>query len=581
MDYNTLMRILNVTLLICLLVACSDHSDQIEDSIKLKDVDAGEDLQLLRKDFQEQVLNPHPDVYVVVGYGLANSILIKGKDEDLIIDTMGGIETAERIIEEFEKVSSNTKKTIAYTHFHADHILGAQAFTEKYDVDKIISHRSTIEEVEKFFGIKRDVIGPRSLKMFNSILKEEDKGISNGIGIKLEAGRDKPGYVKPNTLFDKTLTLNVGGNKIDFYHAPGETDDQIFVWYEKGKVLFPGDNIYKAFPNIYTIRGTSYRSFRSWYKSLEKMMALEPEVLVPSHGVPIVGAENVKTILSTYRDAIKYVHDQTMRNINNGLSPLDSARAVRLPDSLKSDPHLFELYGTVEWSARNLFNGYFGWFDGNPTNLFPNDDASTATRLLELISPEKLNRELLDSVAKKDHQWTLYVTDILINSGNETDEIRKFRSQALNELGDQAYNPNARSYYKSSYAELAGELNSDSFIDEDNEMEDSVLSELSIIMFFDTAAIRLDPSKVDGKELRTVAHLTDLDEYWELTLKNNVFTYRIIGETKAPDIVLSSLTLKQLMTGNINPITGVLLSNQNATGENKRGFLEFVSNFRE
>ena len=74
---------------------------------------------------------------------------------------MGGIETAERIIEEFEKVSSNTKKTIAYTHFHADHILGAQAFTEKYDVDKIISHRSTIEEVEKFFGIKRDVIGPK------------------------------------------------------------------------------------------------------------------------------------------------------------------------------------------------------------------------------------------------------------------------------------------------------------------------------------------------------------------------------------------------------------------------------------
>ena len=130
------MRIINVTLLICLLVACSDQSDQIENSIKLKDVDAGEDLQLLRKDFQEQVLNPHPDVYVVVGYGLANSILLKGKDEDLIIDTMGGIETAERIIEEFEKVSSNTKKTIAYTHFHADHILGAQAFTEKYDIDK-------------------------------------------------------------------------------------------------------------------------------------------------------------------------------------------------------------------------------------------------------------------------------------------------------------------------------------------------------------------------------------------------------------------------------------------------------------
>ena len=76
-------------------------------------------------------------------------------------------------------------------------------------------------------------------------------------------------------------------------------------------------------------------AFDHGIRVLKKMMALEPEVFVPSHGVPIVGAENVKTILSTYRDAIKYVHDQTMRNINNGLSPLDSARAVRLPDLLK------------------------------------------------------------------------------------------------------------------------------------------------------------------------------------------------------------------------------------------------------
>ena len=142
MDYNTPMRILNIFLITWLLVACSDQDDQIKNSIKLKDVDAGDDLQLLRKDFQERVFNPHPDVYVVVGYGLANSILIKGEDEDLIIDTMGGIETAERIIQEFEKVSSNTKKVIAYTHFHADHILGAQAFTEKYDVNKSVAFSS-------------------------------------------------------------------------------------------------------------------------------------------------------------------------------------------------------------------------------------------------------------------------------------------------------------------------------------------------------------------------------------------------------------------------------------------------------
>lgn len=564
-----------------LLSACSEIDQDQNSEIKLKEGNVNEDLDLLRKDFEEQIVNPAPNVHVAVGFGLANSILIKGEGEDIIIDTMGGIETAQRIINEFEKISLNQNKTVVYTHFHADHILGAQAFTDNYNVERIVSHRSTIEEVENFFGIKRDIIGPRSLKMFNSILLEKDKGITNGIGIKLEAGRDTPGYVKPNILFDQKLSLDVGGNKIELYHAPGETDDQIFVWLEDGKVLFPGDNIYKAFPNIYTIRGTSYRSFRSWYQSLEKMLSLKPEVLVPSHGLPIVGAENVKQILTNYRDAIKYVHDQTMRNLNLGMSPLESAQSITLPASLKKDPHLYELYGTVEWSSRNLFNGYFGWFDGNPTNLFPEDSSLTASRILKLISAEKLNKELLDASVNNDHQWALYVSDILINSGNESDEIIKIRAKALDGLGDQAYNPNARSYYKSSHAELVGELNSDSFIDEDNEMEDEILSELSMIMFFDTASVRLDPSKVDGKTLQTIAYLTDIDENWQLTLNNNVFTYKIIPNSPAADIVLSSLTLKKLMTGNINPITGILLSNQNATGENKRGFLEFVANFRE
>ena len=154
-----------------LLSACSEIDQDQNSEIKLKEGNVNEDLDLLRKDFEEQIVNPAPNVHVAVGFGLANSILIKGEGEDIIIDTMGGIETAQRIINEFEKISLNQNKTVVYTHFHADHILGAQAFTDNYNVERIVSHRSTIEEVENFFGIKRDIIGPRSLKMFNSICK--------------------------------------------------------------------------------------------------------------------------------------------------------------------------------------------------------------------------------------------------------------------------------------------------------------------------------------------------------------------------------------------------------------------------
>ena len=140
------------------------------------------------------------------------------------------------------------------------------------------------------------------------------------------------------------------------------------------------------------------------------MISLEPEILVPSHGKPITGKEKIKDILSTYRDAIKYVHDQTMRYLNMGFSPTEASQMVRLPENLSSDPYLYELYGTVEWSSRNLFNGYFGWFDGNPTNLYPFTENEFNTRLLELVSLEKIEEELQKAMDDEDYQWALHLS---------------------------------------------------------------------------------------------------------------------------------------------------------------------------
>ena len=274
----------------------SEILSAIIERIPAPKVDDNDDLKALSEEFSENIYQPHENIVVAVGYGLANSILIIGEDEDFVIDTMGGMETAERILNDFTSYSDNPVTTIAYTHFHADHTLGAQVFLDRYPDLDVISHETTIEEFEKFFGIKRDIIGARSGKMFGLILQNKDKAESNGIGIKLEAGIDTPGYVRPNITFHETLSMQISGKRVDFYHAPGETDDQLFVWIDEMKALFPGDNIYKAFPNVYTIRGTSYRSFRSWYKSIEKMMSLEPEILVPSHGKPILGKEKIQNI---------------------------------------------------------------------------------------------------------------------------------------------------------------------------------------------------------------------------------------------------------------------------------------------
>ena len=569
-------------LLIILLSSCADNTNNSEQkSEELGAPNQNDDLKYLAQDFREKIYSPHENIKVAVGYGLANSILVLGNTQSLVVDTMGGIETANRVIDDLDIPSNKPVTTLAYTHFHADHTLGAQAFVDQFSIENVISHETTIAEIRDFFGIKRDLISERSLKMFGSILQEKDKTTSSGIGIKLETGIDTPGYIKPTITFSDFYSHDLDGLEIQFFHAPGETDDQLFVWIPKYKALMPGDNIYKAFPNIYTIRGTTYRSFKSWYTSLEKMMALEPEILIPSHGTPINGKEEISRVLSNYRDAIKYVHDQMMRNLNSGYSPLEAARKIKLPENLARDPHLFELYGTIEWSARNLFNGYFGWFDGNPTNLYPFTKEEYSEKLLTLIPEEQLIFELDKALAEEDSQWALYISDLLIDSGKGNEQILAKKAAALKNLGDSAYNPNAVSFYRSTYAELTNSTSDKVFITGDSQIEPKLLGELDVLMFLETMAIRLDPSKVAGIADAKYVKFTDLDEVWKLRLENSVFTYEQVSPTVEYDIEMSSLTFKSLVTGTINPITGILLTNNNAKGPNKRGFLELLSNFQE
>ena len=569
-------------LLIILLSSCADNTNNSEQkSEEVSAPDQNDDLKYLAQDFREKIYMPHENIKVAVGYGLANSILVLGNSQSLVVDTMGGIETASRVIADLNVPSDKPVTTLAYTHFHADHTLGAQAYVDQFPIENVISHETTVTEIRDFFGIKRDLISERSLKMFGSILQEKDKTSSSGIGIKLETGIDTPGYIKPTITFSNFYSHDLDGLEIQFFHAPGETDDQLFVWIPEYKALMPGDNIYKAFPNIYTIRGTTYRSFKSWYTSLEKMMALEPQILIPSHGTPINGKEEISRVLSNYRDAIKFVHDQMMRNLNSGSSPLEAARKIKLPENLARDPHLFELYGTIEWSARNLFNGYFGWFDGNPTNLYPFTKEEYSEKLLTLISEEQLISELDKALAEEDSQWALYISDLLIDSGKVSEQILAKKAAALKNLGDSAYNPNAVSFYRSTYAELTNSTSDKVFITGDSQIEPNLLGQLDVLMFLETMAIRLDPGKVAGITDAKFVKFTDLDEVWKLRLENSVFTYEKVSEMVEHDIEMSSLTFKSLVTGTINPITGILLTNNNAKGPNKRGFLELLSNFQE
>ena len=136
-------------------------------------------------------------------------------------------------------------------------------------------------------------------------------------------------------------------------------------------MLFGGDNYYGCWPNFYAIRGGPYRDVAGWIESLDRMRQFPAEALLPGHTRPIIGQAAVAAVLANFRDALDHVLTETLACMDRGMGLEATVDAVELPEQYARLPYLQEFYGTVAWSVRGIYTGYFGWFDGNPTNLNP------------------------------------------------------------------------------------------------------------------------------------------------------------------------------------------------------------------
>lgn len=186
--------------------------------------------------------------------------------------------------------------------------------------------------------------------------------------------------VEATVLYDREHTFRAGGLTFQLFHTGGETPDTGLVWIPELRAAFVGDNFYKSFPMIYTPRGTRPRWALDYVAALEKAMALEPEILLPGHDEPVVGAAFVRRRLGEYRDAILHVHDAVVRGMNEGHSVFELMREIRLPEGSRVE----ESYGKVSWAVRGIFEGYAGWFDGNPAHLFDRPDSAIWPDLVRL-----------------------------------------------------------------------------------------------------------------------------------------------------------------------------------------------------
>ena len=570
-------KFLTVLLILTVVSGCSDSENNKIDIPITSEV---ENLISHSEEFEQKILSydtPGGKIHFAIGFGIANSIMVEGDDGNIIIDAADSMYEADKIYNLFKQKNSNPIKAIIYTHNHGDHTFGTQYYLNiQEERPQIIAHEDTDFYVQRIMGILNPIIATRSTRMFGTTLPEEEL-INVGIGPNLSVSKSPTGYVKPDLTFRNELKINISGIEMELYHAPGETDDQIFVWLPNHKSLMPGDNVYKTFPNLYTIRGTSHRDVKGWIDSLDHMKTFNPEFLFPSHTKPIIGKEVIQNVLNTYRDAIQFVHDQTIRLMNQGMYPDEIAEKIKLPESIADSPYLKEFYGTVRWSVKSIFNGYLGWFSGNPAELDPLSREEKAKRILNLAGDiDVMIDDLRLAVEKEDMQWALELSDYLIALDSFTKEVKDLRIDALIYEGSRSANPNKRNYFLTSAFELRDDFVEPSLLDRTSE---ELLEYVSIDTLFDVLSTRYNPDKRIN-ENTTICFLFSSGLRKNITIRNQV---AVISNTTGNDCLMTvtsdEIELKKILTGWSNPVTSIASEKIQIDG-NSVEFLQFLSKFR-
>lgn len=413
------------------------------------------------KQFYERVVRVADNVYTAVGFSVSNVSMIVGNDGVVIVDTGMMLTDADRIATEFRKHSDKPVKAIIFTHSHGDHTRGAAAFLGN-ERPQIWAHENFGSEARPLVAGGVTFQAVRGARQAGFKLPPEER-INNGVAPVRYPKRGGRAFASGNetkpTHFLKgdRQPINVAGIELELVSSPGETNDQLFVWYPAGKVLFAGDNFYRSFPNLYAIRGTPNRSVRVWAESLGKLADHDAVALVGGHTNPILGASEVKQVVNDYRDAVQFIHDKTVEGMNKGLTPDELVEYVQLPESLASKDYLQPFYGHPEWGVRSVFSGYLGWFDGNPTNLFRLSPESEAERVVKLAGgADKLLKAAKDALATDDNQWAAQLADHLLAINKDNSGARQIKAAALTNLARNMVNATARNYYLTVARELRG-----------------------------------------------------------------------------------------------------------------------------
>jgi len=511
--------------------------------------------QLLVKDGLFEVV---PGIYQLRGFDLSTMTVIEGDTGVIVIDPLISKETAAAAFALYQQHRGDRPVVaMIYTHSHIDHFGGVKGIISQADVDSgqipVIAPEGFMQHavVENIFA--GTAMTRRAGYMYGASL---DKGPAGQIG----AGLGQTTSTGETTLIGPTVDISTTGQeltldgvRIVFQVTPGtEAPAEMNFYFPDRRALCAAENASHTMHNVLTIRGAVVRDAHAWAHYLTETIDLwgsDLDVVFASHHWPTWGRERAVEYLAQQRDMYLYLHDQTLRLINQGYVGAEIAEMIQMPPALEAAWHTHGYYGSVSHNVKAVYQRYLGWYEGNPARLWPHPPEASAARYVSAMGG--INGAMLvaqSAFDDGDYRWAAQVLDHVLFFDESHQPARSLQADTFEQLGFGAENGTWRSAY------LAGakELRDGNFGTPVGASAD-LIATLTVSQVFDSIAIRIDGPRAWDERLVLSWVITDEDTTYVTELRNGVLVHR---SAKAPHPGSTTFTLSRVAL--IGLVTGTL-----------------------
>lgn len=326
--------------------------------------------------------------------GMVNVALFE-TDEGLLLVDCGCRGDGPALLEAVRSVSDKPLHTVVYTHGHSDHAFGLWPFLEAGESPEIVAHENVPAHFERYIK--------------TSGLNAHINGQLPGADGKRWA-EERSDFDWPTRTYSDTLELEIGGERFVLRHGKGETDDATWVWAPERRVIAAGDLVTGYLPNAGNPRKVQ-RFAEEWADAAEEMASLSPVAIVPGHGEPALGEDELRDELTSLARYLRHIVDHTLAGLNAGMLHDDIVETLEVPADLSGHPRLPTVYDRPEFICRNVIRRYAGWWDGYPSTLLPSPREEQAREIARLAGGAGVVASRALEVAEQDLRLATHLAE--------------------------------------------------------------------------------------------------------------------------------------------------------------------------